>query len=45
MTKWPVQKPTHRMNKKHIEHYDGHLETTFFLILTLVVIFWLQSVR
>ena len=22
MTKWPVQKPTHRTTKKHVEHHD-----------------------
>jgi len=22
MTKWPVQKPTHRTTQKHVEHYD-----------------------
>jgi len=22
MTKWPVQKPTHRTTQKHVEHHD-----------------------
>ena len=23
MTKWPVQKPTHRTTRKHVKHYDA----------------------
>jgi len=23
MTKWPVQKPTHRTTRKHVEHQDA----------------------
>ena len=23
MTKWPVQKPTHRTTQKHVEHQDA----------------------
>ena len=23
MTKWPVQKPTHRTTQKHVEHHDA----------------------
>jgi len=23
MTKWPVQKPTHRTTQKHAEHHDA----------------------
>ena len=23
MTKWPVQKPTHRTTQKHVQHHDG----------------------
>ena len=37
MTKWPVQKPTHRMKQKHIEHHDATYikkkTTTFVCVL------------
>jgi len=32
MTKWPVQKPTHRTTQKHLEHQDAmfrHLEKNY----------------
>ena len=35
MTKWPVQKQTHRTSQKHAEHQDARI----FLVLFLFMIF------
>jgi len=37
MTKWPVQKPTHRTTRKHVKHYDATdiLKKNYFFVLTL----------
>ena len=32
MTKWPVQKPTHRPTQKHVEHQDAtDIQKQYFL--------------
>ena len=31
MTKWPVQKPTHRTTQKHVEHLNATLRINYYL--------------
>jgi len=35
MTKWPVQKPTHRKTQTHVEHRDAQYRTSTGIVLQL----------
>jgi len=39
MTKWPVQKPTHRTTQKHVEHYDVTDRKKLFVCVFRIFIF------
>jgi len=44
MTKWPVQKPTHRTTHTHVEHQDAtYIQKTLFVFRIFFIFFFIYN--